>query len=58
MIFEKMNIPTNIISITDGQIFLEKELFYRGIRPAVNVKKRRVINGIVEAKAKGSCNFI
>jgi len=30
-------IPTNVISITDGQIFLEAELFYRGIRPAVNV---------------------
>jgi F-type H+-transporting ATPase subunit alpha len=30
-------IPTNVISITDGQIFLETELFYRGIRPAVNV---------------------
>jgi F-type H+-transporting ATPase subunit alpha len=30
-------IPTNIISITDGQIFLESELFYKGIRPAVNV---------------------
>jgi F-type H+-transporting ATPase subunit alpha len=30
-------IPTNIISITDGQIFLENELFYKGIRPAVNV---------------------
>jgi len=30
-------IPTNVISITDGQIFLEKELFYKGIRPAVNV---------------------
>ena len=30
-------IPTNVISITDGQIFLESELFYRGIRPAVNV---------------------
>lgn len=30
-------IPTNVISITDGQIFLEKDLFYRGIRPAVNV---------------------
>lgn len=30
-------IPTNIISITDGQIFLETELFYKGIRPAVNV---------------------
>jgi len=30
-------IPTNIISITDGQIFLETELFYRGLRPAINV---------------------
>ncbi len=30
-------IPTNVISITDGQIFLEGELFYQGIRPAVNV---------------------
>ena len=29
-------IPTNVISITDGQIFLESELFYSGIRPAVN----------------------
>jgi len=30
-------IPTNVISITDGQIFLETDLFYRGIRPALNV---------------------
>lgn len=30
-------IPTNVISITDGQIFLESELFYKGMRPAVNV---------------------
>jgi F-type H+-transporting ATPase subunit alpha len=30
-------IPTNVISITDGQIFLEKELFYKGIRPAINI---------------------
>lgn len=30
-------IPTNVISITDGQIFLESDLFYRGIRPAINV---------------------
>ena len=30
-------IPTNVISITDGQIFLETELFYKGIRPALNV---------------------
>ena len=30
-------IPTNVISITDGQIFLETDLFYQGVRPAVNV---------------------
>ena len=30
-------IPTNVISITDGQIYLEAELFYKGIRPAINV---------------------
>src|SRR5262249_14272625 len=30
-------IPTNVISITDGQIFLESDLFYSGVRPAVNV---------------------
>jgi F-type H+-transporting ATPase subunit alpha len=30
-------IPTNVISITDGQVFLESELFYKGVRPAVNV---------------------
>lgn len=30
-------IPTNVISITDGQIFMEKDLFFKGIRPAVNV---------------------
>ncbi len=30
-------VPTNVISITDGQIFLESDLFYAGIRPAVNV---------------------
>ncbi len=32
-------IPTNVISITDGQIFLESDLFFKGIRPAVNVGK-------------------
>src|SRR5690606_35648030 len=30
-------IPTNVISITDGQIFLETGLFYRGVRPAINI---------------------
>ena len=30
-------IPTNVISITDGQIFLESDLFYAGMRPAMNV---------------------
>lgn len=33
-------IPTNVISITDGQLFLETELFYKGIRPAMNVGVR------------------
>jgi F-type H+-transporting ATPase subunit alpha len=32
-------IPTNVISITDGQIFLESDLFYKGIRPAISVGK-------------------
>jgi F-type H+-transporting ATPase subunit alpha len=31
-------IPTKVISITDGQIFLETELFYRGIQPVINVE--------------------
>jgi F0F1-type ATP synthase alpha subunit len=30
-------IPTNVISITDGQIFLESDLFYAGVRPALNI---------------------
>ena len=30
-------IPTNVISITDGQIYLESDLFYQGFRPAINV---------------------
>src|SRR5207249_5054427 len=30
-------IPTNVISITDGQIYLETDLFYQGVRPAINV---------------------
>ena len=30
-------IPTNVISITDGQIYLESDLFYSGVRPAINV---------------------
>ena len=30
-------IPTNIISITDGQLFLESDLFYKGVRPAINI---------------------
>lgn len=32
----QLYIPTNVISITDGQIFLETELFYKGVRPAIN----------------------
>jgi F-type H+-transporting ATPase subunit alpha len=30
-------IPTNVISITDGQIFLQSDLFFKGVRPAINV---------------------
>jgi F-type H+/Na+-transporting ATPase subunit alpha len=36
---ESAYIPTNVISITDGQIFLESELFFSGVRPAINVGK-------------------
>ena len=36
-------IPTNVISLTDGQIFLETDLFYQGIRPAVNVGDRKSV---------------
>ena len=42
-------IPTNVISITDGQIFLESDLFYAGIRPAVNVGSLGVARGFVGA---------
>ena len=34
-------IPTNVISITDGQLFLESELFFSGVRPAINVGDSR-----------------
>jgi F-type H+/Na+-transporting ATPase subunit alpha len=43
-------IPTNVISITDGQIFLETDLFYQGIRPAVNV-------GLSVSRVGGSAQF-
>ena len=43
-------IATNVISITDGQIFLETELFYRGIRPALNV-------GLSVSRVGGSAQF-
>ena len=42
-------IPTNVISITDGQIFLETDLFYKGIRPAVNVGHVRVARRVCGA---------
>ena len=42
-------IPTNVISITDGQIFLETELFYQGIRPAVNTGFVGVSCGVCRA---------
>jgi len=45
-------IPTNVISITDGQIFLEADLFYKGIRPAVNVGKSvSRVGGAAQIKA-------
>jgi len=45
-------IPTNVISITDGQIFLEADLFYRGIRPAIDVGKSvSRVGGAAQIKA-------
>ena len=45
-------IPTNVISITDGQIFLESELFYKNIRPAINVGKSvSRVGGAAQVKA-------
>ena len=45
-------IPTNVISITDGQIFLETDLFYKGIRPAVSVGKSvSRVGGAAQVKA-------
>jgi len=45
-------IPTNVISITDGQIFLESSLFYKGIRPAINVGfSVSRVGGSAQAKA-------
>ena len=43
-------IPTNVISITDGQIYLEPELFYSGVRPAINV-------GISVSRVGGNAQF-
>ena len=43
-------IPTNVISITDGQIFLENDLFYQGVRPAINV-------GISVSRVGGNAQF-
>ena len=48
-------IPTNVISITDGQIFLEADLFYKGIRPAVNIGKSvSRVGGSAQIKAMKS----
>jgi F-type H+/Na+-transporting ATPase subunit alpha len=48
-------IPTNVISITDGQIFLESDLFYAGVRPAVNVGiSVSRVGGAAQAKAMRS----
>ena len=46
-------IPTNVISITDGQISLESGLFYQGIRPAINVSiSVSNVGGSAETKAR------
>jgi F-type H+-transporting ATPase subunit alpha len=46
-------IPTNVISITDGQIFLESDLFYSGVRPAINVGiSVSRVGGSAQTKAK------
>jgi F-type H+-transporting ATPase subunit alpha len=48
-------IPTNVISITDGQIFLESDLFYKGIRPAISVGKSvSRVGGAAQIKAMKS----
>jgi F-type H+-transporting ATPase subunit alpha len=48
-------IPTNVISITDGQIFLESDLFYKGIRPAISVGKSvSRVGGAAQVKAMKS----
>lgn len=48
-------VPTNVISITDGQIFLEADLFHKGIRPAVNVGKSvSRVGGAAQIKAMKS----
>jgi F-type H+-transporting ATPase subunit alpha len=48
-------IPTNVISITDGQIFLESDLFYAGIRPAINVGQSvSRVGGAAQIKAMKS----
>src|SRR6201747_2670732 len=48
-------IPTNVISITDGQIFLESDLFYSGVRPAINVGiSVRRVGGNAQTKAMKS----
>jgi F-type H+-transporting ATPase subunit alpha len=48
-------IPTNVISITDGQIFLEANLFYKGVRPAINVGKSvSRVGGAAQIKAMKS----
>src|SRR5213596_740222 len=47
-------IPTNVISITDGQIFLESDLFYSGVRPAINVGiSVSRVGGNAQTKAMG-----
>ena len=51
-------IPTNVISITDGQIFLEAELFFRGVRPAINVGLSVSRVGSAAQTGVCSCGFM
>ena len=52
-------IPTNVISITDGQIFLESNLFFSGMRPAVNVGLSvSRVGGAAQTKGNGSVHTV
>jgi F-type H+-transporting ATPase subunit alpha len=46
-----LHIPTNVISITDGQIFLDGDLFNSGVRPAINVVSVSRVGGNAQIKS-------